>query len=87
MGLLVLLKTLVEIGLAFGVAKALSRFIFLANGGIGRAFELVTAVWTCSHESGHIWEEISPHLSRDEVGLAPACHQATMHLTLSRHSA
>ncbi len=44
MGLLVLLKTFVQIGLACGVIKALSRFVFLANGGLGRAFELVTAV-------------------------------------------
>ncbi|HEY5865386.1 MAG TPA: hypothetical protein VI542_07510, partial [Candidatus Tectomicrobia bacterium] len=43
--------------------------------------------WTWPHDRGHMWEEISPHLSRYEVGLEPACHHAMLHLTLSRHSA
>ena len=33
--LFVLLETLVKIGLAFGMSKFLSGFVFLANGRIG----------------------------------------------------
>ena len=24
--------------------------------------------WTCSHDSGHIWEEILPHLMSEHIG-------------------
>ena len=43
--------------------------------------------WTWPHDRGHMWEVISPHLSRYEVGLEPACYHAMLRLTLSRHSA
>ena len=43
--------------------------------------------WTWPPDRGHMWEEISPHLSRDEGGLEPACSHAMLRLTLSRHSA
>ena len=42
--LFVLLKTLVQIGLMFGVGKFLSCFDFLANRSIGFFLELVAAV-------------------------------------------
>ena len=37
----------------------LSRREFLTAAG---------GVWTCSHESGHIWEEKFPHLSHGLQG-------------------
>ncbi|MEE9147847.1 MAG: hypothetical protein V3U27_10690, partial [Candidatus Tectomicrobia bacterium] len=30
-------------------------------------------VLTCSHESGHMWEALSPHLSCLELGLERGC--------------
>ena len=47
----------------------------------------IPPTWTWPHDRGHMWEEISPHLSRYEVGLEPACSHAMLRLTLSRHSA
>jgi hypothetical protein len=43
-GSLILVKTLVQIGFAFGVGEGLSGFELLANGALGFAFELVAAV-------------------------------------------
>jgi hypothetical protein len=45
------------------------------------------AFWSWPHDCGHMWEVISPHLSREKVGLEPICPQAMLCLTLSRHSA
>jgi hypothetical protein len=55
------------------------RFAYVAN--------FTSNNWTWPHDRGHMWEEISPHLSRYEVGSEPACYHAMLRLTLSRHSA
>ena len=46
-----------------------------------------TPSWTWPHDREHMWEVISPHLARYEVGLEPICHLALMHLTLRCYSA
>ncbi len=43
MGLVIVRKTLLQIGFAFGVGECLSRFDLLANGAIGFALQLVAA--------------------------------------------
>jgi hypothetical protein len=43
-GLVIVLKTLVQIGFAFGVGECLSGFDLLANGAISFSLQLVAAV-------------------------------------------
>src|SRR6266478_1458263 len=43
-GLFILLKTLLQIGLTFGIGECLRCFDLLANGAIGFSFEVVAAV-------------------------------------------
>jgi len=40
-------------------------------------------VWTWPHDSGHIWEARSPHLSCLDIGLEQGCPQPLPRLTLS----
>ena len=43
--------------------------------------------WSWPHDTGHMWEVVSPHLSRYEVGMESICRSAMMRLTLHRHRA
>ena len=45
------------------------------------------AKWSWPHDTGHMWEVVSPHLSRYEVGMESICRSAMMRLTLHRHRA
>src|SRR5438128_12534117 len=44
MGVFIVLKTLVEMGCAFGVVEYLRRLVFLGNGRIGFALQLAAPV-------------------------------------------
>src|SRR5262249_20927274 len=61
MGRVIVLETLVQIGLAFGVSKRLCRVVFLVNGGIGFALQLMQHVEEVTklveiirHPQGHV---------------------------------
>ena len=42
-----------------------------------------TPHWTWPHDSGHMWEALSPHPSCLEIGLEQGCSQPLTRLTLN----
>jgi hypothetical protein len=76
-------------------APSLRRYELCAWGETKRLFEWAedprchtqATTWTCSHESGHIWEARSPHPSCHEIGLNTAHDFVRIRLTLSLQTA